>query len=115
MRQITSPTHIPQNQTKNRFKRGAGKFSQRLIEGLGLLATVKRCGKYLRTVCRRRRMILPVLYKLLARDVEGTFGAARAPTSHPIRNCFERRMPVDSINNDHLLGIARPLRGKLLS
>ena len=59
-------------------------------------------------------MIVPVLYKLLAGDVEGTFGAARAPTSDPIRNCFERRMPVNPVNNDHLLGIARPLRGKCI-
>ena len=59
-------------------------------------------------------MIVPVLYELLAGDVQGTFGAARAPTSHPIRNCSERRMPVDSVNNDHLLGIARPLRGKCI-
>ena len=59
-------------------------------------------------------MIVPGTDKLLAGDVEGTLGAARAPTSDLIRNCFERRVPVDSVTNDHLLGIARPLRGKCI-
>src|SRR5215510_12383684 len=78
-------------------------------------ATVKRCAKYLRAGCRGRRMIVPVLHKLFAGNVDGAFDAARAPVSDRVRDCLQWRMPVDSVNDDHLLGIGRPLRGKRIS
>src|SRR6266513_976135 len=63
----------------------------------------------------RRRMVVPVLLELLAGNVERAFDAARAPASDSIRDGLQWRMPVDSVNNDHLLGIGRPLRGKRIS
>jgi len=60
-------------------------------------------------------MVVPVLHKLFAGNVERAFNAARAPVSDCVRDCLQWRMPVDSVNDYHLLGIGRPLRGKSIS
>ena len=60
-------------------------------------------------------MVVPVLDKLLTGDIEWAFNAACAPVNDRVRDCLQWRMPVDSVNDDHLLGIGRPLRGKRIS
>src|SRR5262249_20450705 len=76
---------------------------------------MKRSAKYLRARCRFGRMVVPVLDKLLIGDIEWAFHAARAPVNDRVRDCLQWRMPVDSVNDDRLLGIGRPLRGKRIS
>ena len=60
-------------------------------------------------------MVVPVLLKLLAGDVERAFDVVRTRASDSIRDGVQRRVPFDSVNNDHLLRIGRPLRGKRIS
>src|ERR1700730_10579675 len=75
------------------------------IDWLGASVTFERCAENLRTRLRLRGVALPIFDQLVTRDVEWPFDALRSAAADAVRNCFQRRVPIDSIDNGHLLRI----------
>src|SRR5262249_45099615 len=82
---------------------------------LQAFATMKRRAKDLRPGCRAGRMVAQGRDRRLTGGVEWAFNAARAPVNNRVRDCLQWRMPVDSVNDDHFLGIGRPFCRKRIS